>query len=168
MIALKNNRFCGGGISFPFPNGLYLNTDVEMVSRDSIEFRPEDQSFCIQLRFLRYDEPTPEYMSRPEHSMKDFQFCTCIQEFKWNGLTGYWRKYSYPRCELFDAYFDADWEDSDVHLAVYIDTKKEYLTMDKVLALKHVKALLEGISPGDGNRPKKMVQFKIKNEKEGK
>lgn len=162
MIELKNNRFCGGGISFPFPNGLYLNTDVEMVSRDSVEFRPEDQSFCMQLRFLRYDEPTPDYMSRPEHCMKEFLLCTYIQEFKWNGLTGYWRKYSYPHCELLDAYFDAAGEDSGVHLAVYIDARKKFCTVDEALASKHVKALLGGISPGDGARAKKTFLFKIK------
>ena len=61
MLKVENNRFYYGGISFPVPNGLYIDSCPPFIPRNGLVVYSEDRSICIALCFCEYEEPIPLY-----------------------------------------------------------------------------------------------------------
>lgn len=152
--AIQNNRISYGGISFGLPNGLLLNTNPDSLQENGLEFKPQDDSFFITVRFFNYEETTKEHiiaLKSQDEMMNSPLYCANapdfdeIQQINLNGLNGFAYSCRSKKLNWYEAHFDSV-NDDYIHFSIYIETlKREYYRPEDILFRQDVKEFLEGI-----------------------
>ena len=144
MLKVENNRFYYGGISFPVPNGLYIDSCPPFIPRNGLVVYSEDRSICIALCFCEYEEPIPLYMDNADYNHKDYVTMP-ITKYEVNGITWYCRIFTYKKTQMFEAYLDTNQKDNQIHLDLTVEIPKGRYTMPDVFELQSIKALFSDI-----------------------
>ncbi len=87
MLKVENNRFYFGGISFPVPNGLYIDSCPPLIPRNGLAIYSADRGISIELFFCEYEKPTPDYMKNADYNHKKY-LTMPIKKYEVNGLHG--------------------------------------------------------------------------------
>ena len=148
MLKVENNRFYFAGISFPVPNGLYLESCPPLIPRNGLAVYSADRGFNIELFFCDYEEPTPLYMENMDYNHKEY-LTMPITKYEVNGIAWYCRIFTYKKTQMFEAYLDTNQKDNQIHLDITVEIPKGRYTMRDVFELQSVKALLSDIRKSD-------------------
>ncbi len=144
MLKVENNRFYYGGISFPVPNGLYIDSCPPFIPRNGLVVYSEDRSICIALCFCEYEEPIPLYMDNADYNHKDYVTMP-ITKYEVNGITWYCRIFTYKKTQMFEAYLDTNQKDNQIYLDITVEIPKGRYSMPDVFELQSIKALFSDI-----------------------
>ena len=148
MLKVENNRFYYGGISFPVPNGLYIDSCPPLIPGNGLAVYSADRGISIELCFCEYEEPTPLYMENMDYNHKEY-LTMPITKYEVNGIAWYCRIFTYKKTQMFEAYLDTNQKDNQIHLDLTVEIPKGRYTMRDVFELQSVKALLSDIRKSD-------------------
>ena len=144
MLKVENNRFYFAGISFPVPNGLYLESCPPLIPRNGLAVYSADRGFNIELFFCDYEEPTPLYMDNADYNHKDYVTMP-ITKYEVNGITWYCRIFTYKKTQMFEAYLDTNQKDNQIYLDITVEIPKGRYSMPDVFEIQSIKALFSDI-----------------------
>ena len=144
MLKVENNRFYYGGMSFPVPNGLYVDTASPVIPINGLVICSANQGIRIDVCFCEYKEPTPVYMESVSYN--NIEYLTMpIRKYEVNGMTWYCRIFTYKKTQMFEAYLDTNGKENQIHLDISVEIRKDRYNMREVFEIESIKALLTDI-----------------------
>ena len=144
MLKAENNRFYYGGMSFPVPNGLYIDTSPPLTPINGFVIHSADQAIHIDLCFCEYEEPTPFYMENVSYN--NLEYLTMpIRKYEVNGIAWYCRIFTYKKTQMFEAHLDTNRKENQIHLDITVEIERDRYTMREVFEIESIKALLTDI-----------------------
>lgn len=144
MLKFENNRIYCGGISFPIPNGLYLETNFEITYDDALFLFPENKAYYLAVHLDRYAGSASE---RAKTEMDDVgpQISGQPKPVEINGIHGVGVLYTYTQQEHYEMYFETVVPGSDMHLSIAAGTMDKKHKAEDILKEKEVKTFLSDI-----------------------
>lgn len=146
MLLIKDGRLCVAGVSFGFPNGLYLDTLAEVENPNGIELKNESEKVTVDVYAFNNQYSSKDSLERMLDDKEDgFNRLEEVAPVSINGLIGHSCRYKDKSCEYYEVIFDlAENADNINAFSICVHAEKDF-GIEKALAIPAVKSLIGDI-----------------------